>query len=169
MDNQKYIDEKKFIQILEQAKKNLRDYLLIYMSYRHGLRQREVSMLTWSMVNWQEDLIWIPRVKHGISGYHPLNKEEKKNLLKYYSNLRKKGKNNRYIFPIALRTIREIANKYGIRHHQLRHTCGFHMARAGIDVLKIKSWLGHKDVKNTLIYISESGIQFENLPFWEIV
>lgn len=165
----RYLSDSQLRNILTQArKKSLRDYCLFYLSYKHGLRQAEVTLLTWDMVNLKEYRIWIPRVKNGISGFHPLTKHEKDCLERYYRLLRNKGKLTRYLFPLTCRAVRKICERYNFHHHQLRHTCGFHMALANIDVLKIKSWLGHKNIQNTLIYVAHAGTEFNNIPKWEI-
>jgi integrase len=43
----------------------------------------------------------------------------------------------------------------GIRHlrfHDLRHSYGTRLAAAGVDLVKIKTWMGHKDINTTMIY-----------------
>jgi integrase len=39
-----------------------------------------------------------------------------------------------------------------IRFHDLRHSYGTRLAAAGVDLVKIKTWMGHKDVNTTMIY-----------------
>ena len=36
--------------------------------------------------------------------------------------------------------------------HLCRHTCGSRLAQRGVPLLLIKDWLGHKDIKTTMIY-----------------
>lgn len=36
--------------------------------------------------------------------------------------------------------------------HTLRHTCASRLVQAGVDVVRVQKWLGHKDVKTTMIY-----------------
>ena len=43
----------------------------------------------------------------------------------------------------------------GLRHlrfHALRHSYGTRLAAAGVDLVKIKTWMGHKDINTTMIY-----------------
>lgn len=37
--------------------------------------------------------------------------------------------------------------------HVLRHTCGTHLAQAGVPIDKIGDWLGHRDSRTTKIYV----------------
>ena len=41
----------------------------------------------------------------------------------------------------------------GVRFHDLRHTFGTSMARAGEPVTTIQAWLGHGDLKTTQRYM----------------
>lgn len=62
----------------------------------------------------------------------------------------------RHIDPDALtsrfKTSRDAAGLPPIRFHDLRHTFGTLMAASGVDILKIKHWMGHADVQTTMIY-----------------
>jgi integrase len=43
-----------------------------------------------------------------------------------------------------------------IHSHMLKHSCGHYMGRAtNGNVLKIMEWLGHKNVKNTMMYLRD--------------
>ena len=37
--------------------------------------------------------------------------------------------------------------------HSLRHTCASRLARAGVPIVVVKEWLGHKDIQTTLRYV----------------
>lgn len=41
----------------------------------------------------------------------------------------------------------------GFRFHDLRHTFGTTLARAGVDVTRIQAWMGHSDLKTTQRYL----------------
>jgi site-specific recombinase XerD len=34
----------------------------------------------------------------------------------------------------------------------LKHPCGAHLLAKGADVIVVKDWLGHADIKSTLVY-----------------
>jgi hypothetical protein len=39
-----------------------------------------------------------------------------------------------------------------VRFHDLRHTFGTQMAAAGVPMRTLQEWLGHRDIKTTMIY-----------------
>lgn len=39
-----------------------------------------------------------------------------------------------------------------VRFHDLRHTFGTRMAAAGVPMRTLQEWMGHADIKTTLIY-----------------
>jgi integrase len=39
-----------------------------------------------------------------------------------------------------------------IRFHDLRHTFGTQMAAAGVPIRTLQEWMGHRDIKTTMIY-----------------
>lgn len=47
---------------------------------------------------------------------------------------------------------------FPVHAHQLRHACGYHLARQGKASYLIQSHLGHRNYKNTEIYIHWAGI-----------
>ncbi len=36
--------------------------------------------------------------------------------------------------------------------HALRHTCASRLLNKGVDIVTIRDWLGHADIKTTMIY-----------------
>jgi integrase len=51
-------------------------------------------------------------------------------------------------FKAALRT----ATIRPLRFHDLRHTFGTRMAAAGVPMRTLQEWMGHRDIKATMIY-----------------
>jgi type 1 fimbriae regulatory protein FimB len=45
---------------------------------------------------------------------------------------------------------------FRVHPHQLRHAAGFALAEAGTDTRLIQDFLGHKDIKNTVVYTETS-------------
>jgi site-specific recombinase XerD len=52
-----------------------------------------------------------------------------------------------------------------IHPHMLRHSTGFYLANKGIDTRAIQAYMGHANIKNTVIYTTLSANRFKN--FWQ--
>jgi site-specific recombinase XerD len=48
--------------------------------------------------------------------------------------------------------IRDAAGLTDVTVHVLRHTTASRLIQAGFELVKVRDWLGHKDIKTTLIY-----------------
>ena len=165
MRNIKFLTQDEIKRLLDIAKKHsLRDFLILLLAYRHGLRATEVGMLKISDVDFDRGRIFIHREKNGISGEHPLANDEIRYLKRY---LRSRKKKTDILFPsnrgtpITRYTLDKMFKKYGEeagipkdkRHfHTLRHSAGVHRIEAGMDILLVKDWLGHRNIQNTVIY-----------------
>lgn len=170
----KYLSEDELETIFKNCD-NLRDKLLCMMSYKHGLRCQEAINLSWDDIKFNKDAsIFVRRVKSGISSEHPLFSDEMR-MLKRLKKLAKSP----YVFESRLGSrmsganVRALMKKIalrakipGLHHHQFRHSCGFHMAKKGIEALMIKKWMGHRKFENTMIYIDDAAIDLKKLRDW---
>lgn len=164
--------------MLQAAKRSgrhrLRDYTLILMAYRHGLRVSELVSLQWEQIDFVSATIYINRRKHGVSSIHPLRGIE----LRALRQLQRKYPNCSYIFisehgtVMATATARGIIERAGseaglplsVHPHMLRHACGFYLASKGYDTRAIQAYLGHKNIQHTVRYTETSPKRFQN--FW---
>jgi type 1 fimbriae regulatory protein FimB len=78
---------------------------------------------------------------------------------------------SRHRKPLNRRTARLTIRKYGklaelelpTHPHQLRHACGFALAHQGADTRLIQEYLGHRDIRHTVIYTAANPARFERL------
>lgn len=61
-----------------------------------------------------------------------------------------------------LRAALERAGLRRIRFHDLRHTFGTRMAAAGVPMRTLQEWMGHRDIKTTMIYADYSPSEHEH-------
>jgi type 1 fimbriae regulatory protein FimE len=152
----------------------IRDDTLILFMFRHGLRVSEISTLRWDQVDLQQGLLHVTRLKNGLPSTHPIRGSE----LRALRQLQRGYLGSPYIFvserkaPLTDRAIHHIVARAGkiadfpftLHPHMLRHSTGFYLANQGHDTRAIQSYLGHANIKNTVIYTELSPHRFKD--FW---
>jgi len=152
-----------------------RDDSLILMMFRHGLRVSEVIALRWEQVDLKQGFLHVKRLKNGLPSTHPVRSTELRALRK----LQRDYSDTPYLFiterkaPLTDRTVRHIVSRAGelarfdfsIHPHMLRHSTGFYLANKGNDTRSIQAYLGHANIKNTVLYTELSAQRFND--FWE--
>jgi site-specific recombinase XerD len=158
----------------QQGRNGLRDDTLILLMFRHALRVSEVIALRWEQVDLKKGLLHVNRRKNGLPSTHPLRGIE----LRALRQLQRQHDQAIYIFlserqtPLTSRTVHHIIARAGeaanlpftIHPHMLRHSTGFYLANHGHDTRAIQSYLGHANIKNTVIYTQLSSKIFNK--FW---
>lgn len=159
---------------LRQGRNGLRDDTLILLMFRHALRVGEVIALQWEQVDLKKGFLHVNRLKNGLPSTHPLRGIE----LRALRQLQRNDPKNSYVFlserqaPLTSRTVHNIVAQAGklaklpftIHPHMLRHSTGFYLANNGHDTRAIQSYLGHANIKNTVIYTQLSSKIFNK--FW---
>jgi len=149
----------------------LRDGLLVLMLFRHGLRVAEAVELTWDEVHFDDGTLFVRRVKNGRESRHFLEGDEIRQL----KQLRRESPPSRFVFcserggPLSNRSVHHIVQKAGedadlpfpIHPHMLRHSKGFQLAQNGTDTRAIQGYLGHRDIKSTVIYTELDPARFK--------
>lgn len=162
-----------FLKASKKSRYPQRNYILLLMMYRHGLRVSEAINLKLDDVNLKESRIWISRLKQGLSVEHPIDGKELRALKRY---LNKREDNLPWLFvsernlPLTRQNIHYIvktaakkAKLNNVHPHTLRHSCGFYLANKGYDLRLIQDYLGHRDPKHTARYTRVVSKRFENL------
>lgn len=65
----------------------------------------------------------------------------------------------------------QIIRKYGkdaglpmpIHPHMLRHSCGYNLADRGNDTRIIQDYLGHRNIRHTVIYTTSNSARFKDV------
>ncbi len=153
-----YLEREQVDQILESARTtNLRDYLIIRVLWRTGVRLNELINIKPSDVEWANQVVNITKAKRGKQRRVLLDENTLKMLSDYISE--RDTHDNQPVFALQHRQIENIVKKYGrmigvdIHPHTLRHSFAIHLVRSGMDIRRLQLLLGHSSLNMTQIYL----------------
>jgi type 1 fimbriae regulatory protein FimB len=152
-----------------------RDYCLLLLMVRHGLRVSEACELKLSDVHLAQKNLFVHRMKDSVSTTHPLYNGEAK-AIKDWLALRpgdRRGtlfvseRGGTFSRSMVFRIVQECseAAELGDLHvhpHMLRHATGYDLANRGVDTRSIQGFLGHSNIQNTTRYTALSPNRFAN-------
>jgi len=156
----------------------VRDRCILLMCYYHGFRVSELTGLKVSDINIPGKRIYIRRLKHGLSTFHPLQMEEIVTLEKWIKKrvnyiksdsehlfLSQSGKKlSRQRVYMMIREYALLAKFPFVTHpHMLRHSCGFELAEQGLDTRLIQDYLGHRNIRHTVHYTASNSGRFSRV------
>jgi integrase len=153
------------------GRRRLRDQTLLTLIYRHGLRVSEAISVRWTDFDLdapRDRPFYVRRLKGSNDSTHTLEPDTVR-LLKRL----KHEADSPCVFvserggPMSVDAVQSIVKRAGqvagldfhVHPHMLRHACGFALANqegTANDTRLIQQYLGHKDIKNTVIYTTLS-------------
>ena len=141
-----------------------RDYCLILLAYRHGMRISELLDLHYQDLDLNEGRINIRRLKNGFSTVHPLRFDEREAVERWTQERANwKGADRTDAIFISRRGSR--LSRQQAYPHMLRHACGYELAERGADTRLIQDYLGHRNIRHTVRYTASNAARFAGL--WE--
>ncbi len=169
------------MQAARQGPTGERDYCLILLAFRHGMRISELLDLHYHDLDLYEGRVNVRRLKNGFSTIHPLRFDERE-AIERWSQVRagwKAAAKTDALFisrrgtPLsrqqAYRIIRSAGENAGtVTHthpHMLRHACGYELAERGTDTRLIQDYLGHRNIRHTVRYTASNAARFAGI--WE--
>ena len=161
-----------------------RDYCLLLLMVRHGLRVSEACSLKLSDVDMQGKVMHVKRLKNGKSTTHPLYNGEVKAITAWMVKRQEMsldaltlGAGNTLFIserrsPLSRSVVCKMVNTFAkaaglselnVHPHMLRHACGYDLANRGADTRLIQDYLGHQNIQHTVRYTELSPTRFANL------
>jgi site-specific recombinase XerD len=160
-------------------KRSVRDWAMILLAYRHGLRASEVCGLKLADLDLKTGSISIRRLKGSLHTVQPLYQHRGQPLLDeaaavrawlrkrvedgsdYLFTSQKGGKLSRIQF---FRNFQRVAEGAGLaiekRHpHVLKHSLASHLVAGNANLALIRQALGHRSINSTMAYIGTSDAQ----------
>jgi len=152
--------------------KGKRDYAILLLACRLGLRVGDIRKLRLSELRWDEDKIELQQAKTGESLTLPLADEVGKAIIDYLQHGRPETTHNEVFLGAAppFRPFAENNNLYGMINfyrrragitlpqraraglHSLRHSLATRLLEIGTSIETIAEVLGHRSVESTRIY-----------------
>jgi site-specific recombinase XerD len=175
-----FLSPEETLAVLRKAKEHgPRDWAMILLAYRHGLRASEVCGLRLADVDLKDGAIDCRRLKGSMRTVQPLYAHRGQPLLDEVVALRvwlkarpadgsdflftsqKGGRLDRTQF---FRVFQGIAEGAGLptekRHpHVLKHSLASHLVDGNVNLALVKQALGHRSISSTMVYVGTTDAQ----------
>ncbi|HAW7219091.1 TPA: tyrosine-type recombinase/integrase [Escherichia coli] len=166
-----------FFNAINGTRNEARDKALLQMAYIHGLRVSELTDLRLGDFDMTDKIVFVRRLKNGLSTYHPLQPDTIE-LLQQWLKVRKKyakgcqedylflsthGKkiSRQWVYKLCARYSQRAGLRVKVHPHMLRHACGYALANQGLDTRLIQDYLGHRNINHTVLYTASNPGRFQ--------
>lgn len=182
VDNRRknYLTESEMKRLLDAAKcgrHGVRDYAMLLLMYRHGLRVSELIDLRVKELDLDSGRLFVKRLKGSLSTEQPVagdelrairawlrERNERSDARSPYLFLGERGSLTRFAINYLAHQAGERAKlSCRVHPHMLRHSCGYYLANKGFDTRLIQDYLGHKNIAHTVRYTRTAAVRFEGL------
>lgn len=136
---------------------NNRDYLIIRVLWRTGVRVSELINIKPRDIEWTNQVVNITKAKRGKQRRVLLDENTLEMLSGYISE--QNIQEDQPVFALTRRHAGNIVKKYGrmigvdAHPHTLRHSFAIHLVRSGMDLRRLQLLLGHSSLNMTQIYL----------------
>jgi site-specific recombinase XerD len=168
------------LRVLKTARaKSLRDWAMILLAYKHGLRASEVCGLKLADTDVKAQTVQVRRLKGSLTTVQPLFAHRGQPLLDELGAVRawlrqRKDDGSDYLFTSQkggrldrtqfYRVFRAIAEAAGLplekRHpHVLKHSLASHLVAGNVNLALVRQALGHRSITSTMQYVGTTDAQ----------
>jgi site-specific recombinase XerD len=175
-----FLSPEEMIAVLHKAKeRGARDWAMVLLAYRHGLRASEVCGLRMADVDLKDGALSIQRLKGSMKTVQPLYAHRGQPLLDEVVALRswlkvrpvdgsdflftsqKGGRLDRTQFFRVFQAVAESAGLPGQKRHPhvLKHSLASHLVAGNVNLALVKQALGHRSISSTMVYVGTTDAQ----------
>ena len=175
-----YLAPDELLAVLKAARaRSVRDWAMILLAYRHGMRASEVCGLKLADAEMKSESVSIHRLKGSLHTVQPLYRHKGQPLLDEVNALRtwlraRNGDGSDFLFTSQkggrlhrsqfFRLFQSCAEAAGLppekRHpHALKHSLATHLIAGNVNLALVKQCLGHKAIGSTMKYVTVSDSQ----------
>jgi site-specific recombinase XerD len=175
-----YLTAQEILAVLKVARsRSARDWAMILLAYRHGLRASETCSLRLADIDLKAGSVSVRRLKGSLQTIQPLYQHRGQPLLDEMAALRtwlrkrpvdgsgflftsqKGGKLDRSQFFRMFQKVAEIAGLSADKRHPhiLKHALASHLIAGNVNLALVRQCLGHKSISSTMRYIGVSDSQ----------
>jgi site-specific recombinase XerD len=173
----KFLESNELLALLRAAKaRSNRDWAMLLLAYRHGMRASEVCGLKLSNVDTKCHTVTFQRVKGSMKSMQPLERlagqplldertalrlwlSERRDDSDYLFTSQKGGKLSENGFWRLFKVVMADAGLEGRSCHSLKHTRASLMIEGGANLADVRQMLGHKSLSSTLRYVHSTDAQ----------
>lgn len=165
-------------ELLKQPNRNcptgLRNYSMMLLMYRAGLRVSEIVNLREQDIDWQQGDIKVVDGKGGRDRIIPMElwvvdalkqwRGIKPKSMQFFCTLKGGKINDRYIREFVKRYGDKagIKKSKGVHPHMLRHTFATELLGRGFNIREVQELLGHSDLSTTMIYTHVNPVEIRS-------
>lgn len=175
-----HLELAELLAVLKTARaRSTRDWAMILLAYRHGMRASEVCDLRLADADLKSESVSIRRLKGSLHTVQPLYRHKGQPLLDEANALRawlraRNGDGSDFLFTSQkggrlhrsqfFRLFQACSEAAGLppekRHpHALKHSLATHLIAGNVNLALVKQCLGHKAIGSTMKYVAVSDVQ----------
>lgn len=152
LNHAKFLSDEEQSALLKVLDVNDRDGLFITLALKTGARMSELLNITAADVNERTQTVFISGLKGSNDREIPLEKSVLKALFARARGLPRDAR----VFPFCRQRVFQIWTMYRPNpnkgFHSLRHTFAVQLYKRFKDIMLVRTALGHRSLKNTMIY-----------------